>query len=279
MSAHAPMNLAASKKMISPCERIKILNASVDNISMHDLVHNFREGMLLTLHVDMIMKLQKDREFYNILPEFDIITCDSQFMVFALKFLGRPVKERVSGSDFFPRYYMHHKDDPSITIFLCGAKPGIAEIARDKINRKAGREIIVGTYSPSFDFDSKPDEIDRMIQMVNDSKASVLLVGLGGGRQEKFIVKYRDKFEHVRSFLPLGGTIDYEAQTLPRPPAWVTDWGFEWLYRLLREPKQRWHRYIVHEPPFLYYVTLQKLGLYRNPFAKPASRDQFSSTK
>jgi exopolysaccharide biosynthesis WecB/TagA/CpsF family protein len=279
MSAHTPMNSVAPKAIVSPRERIQILNASVDNISMDDLVHNFREGMLLTLHVDMIMKLQKDREFYNILPEFDIITCDSQFMVFALKFLGRPVKERVSGSDFFPRYYMHHKDDSSVTIFLCGAKPGIAEIARDKINRKAGREIIVGTYSPSFDFDHKPEEIDHMIQMVNDSKATVLLVGLGGGRQEKFIVKYRGRFEHVRTFLPLGGTIDYEAQTLPRPPAWVTNWGFEWLYRLLREPRQRWHRYIVHEPPFLYCIALEKLGLYRNPFAKSASGDQFSSTK
>lgn len=273
------MITAAPTNDASPCERIQILNAKVDNISMDDLVRNFREGMLLTLHVDMIMKLQKDREFYNILPEFDVITCDSQIMSFALKFLGRPVKERVSGSDFFPHYYMYHKDDPSVTIFLCGAKPGVAEIAREKINKKVGREIIVGTYSPSFDFDRKPEEIDRMIQMVNDSRASVLLAGLGGGRQEKFIVKYRDRFEHIRTFLPLGGTIDYEAQTLPRPPAWITDLGFEWLYRLLREPRQRWYRYIVHEPPFLYYVTLQKLGLYKDPFAGPASRDQYSSTK
>lgn len=272
-----PTNAAITAKHASPYERIRILNAEVDNISMDELIHDFREGMLLTLHVDMIMKLQKDRDFYNILPEFDIITCDSQFMAFALKFLGRPVKERVSGSDYFPRYYMHHRNDPSVTIFLCGAKPGIAEIARQKINQKVGREIVVGTYSPSFDFDNKPDEIDRMIQMVNDSKATALLVGLGGGRQEKFLVKYRDRFKHVRTFLPLGGTIDYEAQTLPRPPAWVTNWGLEWLYRLLREPRQRWHRYIVHEPPFLYYVALQKLGLYRNPFVAPTGNNRSSS--
>ena len=269
----------ASKKDDPPYERIRFLNAEVDNISMDELVHNFREGMLLTLHVDMLMKLQKDREFYNILPEFDVITCDSQIMVFASKFLGHPVKERVSGSDFFPRYYMHHKDDPSVTIFLCGAGPGIAEIARGKINQKVGREIIVGTYSPSLDFDKNPEEIDHMIQLINASKASVLLVGLGGGRQEKFFVKYRNRFEHVRTFLPLGGTIDYEAQTLPRPPTWITDWGFEWLYRLLREPKQRWHRYVVHEPPVLYYLMLQKLGLYKNPFAGPQSQDRASPAK
>ena len=76
-----------------------------------------------------------------------------------------------------------------------------------------------------------------MVSMINESRATVLVVGLGAGRQEKFIVRYRDRFPHVKTFLPLGGTIDYEAGTLARPAPWVTDAGFEWLYRLLREPQ------------------------------------------
>jgi UDP-N-acetyl-D-mannosaminuronic acid transferase (WecB/TagA/CpsF family) len=71
----------------------------------------------------------------------------------------------------------------------------------------------------------------------------------------------------VRTFLPLGGTIDYEADALPRPSPWITNWGFEWLCRLLREPKQRWHRYLVHEPPVIPLLLRQHLGLYHNPFA------------
>jgi exopolysaccharide biosynthesis WecB/TagA/CpsF family protein len=249
-------------------EQINILNAVVDNISMDELVNDFDEGLLLTLHVDMLMKLQKDQEFYDILPEFDIITCDSQILYFATKFLGTPAKERVSGSDYFPKYYMKHKDNKDVTIFLCGGAPGIAEIAQENVNKKVGREIIVGTYSPPFDFDNSQEEIDKVINSINDSGATVLLVGLGGGRQEKFIVKYRDRFKHVKTFLPLGGTIDYEAATFKRPPAWVTEGGLEWLYRLLKEPKQRWHRYIVHEPPALYYLLAQKLGFYKNPFSR-----------
>jgi len=62
------------------------------------------------------------------------------------------------------------------------------------------------------------------------------------------------------------GTIDYEAGTLNRPAPWVTNWGLEWLYRLVREPRQRWHRYLVHQPPVLYHLARQRLGLYRNPF-------------
>jgi exopolysaccharide biosynthesis WecB/TagA/CpsF family protein len=109
--------------------------------------------------------------------------------------------------------------------------------------------------------------IDEMIAKINDSGATVLLVGLGAGRQETFIVRYRERMPHVRTFLPLGGTIDYEAQTLRRPAPWVTNAGLEWLYRLVSEPRQRWRRYLLHQPPALYQLSRQRLGLYRNPFA------------
>ncbi len=258
-------------------QRVRLLNVDVDNITMDELVDSFREGLLLTLHVDMIMKLQKDREFYEILPHFDVITCDSQILVVAAKMLGTPFKERVSGSDFFPRFYARHKSDPGVTMFICGGGPGVAEIARKNINAKAGREMIIATDSPPKDYDTKPGEIERMIARINESKANVLLVGLGAGRQEKFIVRYRDRFPYVKAFLPLGGTIDYEAGTLARPPAWITDAGFEWLYRVVREPRQRWHRYFVHQPPVLYLLARQKFGRYRNPFASRLSSPGISA--
>ena len=250
-----------------PYKQVPMLNAYVHDISMDELVRDFDEGLLLTLHVDMAMKLQQDPEFHAIIDQFDVITCDSQIMYFATKFLGTPVQERVSGSDYFPRFYMHHKDNPDMTVFMLGGKPGIAELAQKNVNAKVGREFIVGTYAPSFDFENTPGEIDAMIDAVNASGATALLVGLGGGRQEKFIIRYRDRMPGIKLWLPLGGTIDYESGTFQRPPKWITEWGFEWLYRLAKEPRARFHRYVVHEPPFLWAVLKQRLGWYRDPFA------------
>ena len=159
-----------------------------------------------------------------------------------------------------------------MTVFLCGGKPGVAEEAARRINEKAGRRFIVGADSPPLDFDTRPGEVDRMIRKINDSGATALLVGLGAGRQEKFMVLNRHRFPNVRTFLPLGGTIDYEAGALPRPPAWLTNLGLEWLYRLLREPRQRWRRYIVHQPPVLWLLLKQMLGRYRNPFQDKGDR-------
>ncbi|MEL6952841.1 MAG: WecB/TagA/CpsF family glycosyltransferase [Pseudomonadota bacterium] len=247
--------------------KVPMLNAWVHDVSMDDVVKNFRHGTMLTLHVDMIMKLQQDREFYDLLDKFDVITCDSQIMYFATKWLGTPVQERVSGSDYFPKFYTHYKDDPSVTVFLLGGKPGIAELAAKNVNEKVGREMIVGTYAPSFNFEEEEGEIDRMIEAINASGATVGLVGLGGGRQEKWIMKYRDRMPNVTLWLPLGGTIDYESGTFDRPPSWITEGGFEWLYRLVKEPRARFHRYVIHEPPFLWAILKQKLGWYRDPFA------------
>ncbi len=248
-------------------KRVRLLNVEVDDVTMDELVGSFREGLLLTVHVDMIMKLQRDRSFYDLVRHFDVITCDSQILFEAARLLGTPLRERVSGSDFFPRFYARHAKDPSVTIFICGGGPGVAERARANVNAKVGREMVVGTDSPPRDYDERPGEIERMIARINESRASALVVGLGAGRQEKFIVHHRDRMPHVRTFLPLGGTIDYEANTLERPSPWITNAGLEWLYRLVREPRQRWHRYLVHQPPVLYLLAQQRFGQYRNPFA------------
>lgn len=246
--------------------KIRLLNVDIDNLTMQELLEQFSRGLLLTLHVDMIMKLQKQRDFYDIISQFDVVTCDSQILVAAARLLGTPFKERVSGSDFFPLYCEKYKTDPEVRIFLCGGGPGIAEIAAKNINARYGRELVVGTDSPAFDFDRNPQETERMIKKINDSGATVLVVGLGAGRQEKFMVGNRGRLPLVHTYLPLGGTIDYEAATLKRPAPWITNAGLEWLYRLLSEPKQRWHRYLVHQPPVLYLLAKQMLGLYKNPF-------------
>jgi N-acetylglucosaminyldiphosphoundecaprenol N-acetyl-beta-D-mannosaminyltransferase len=247
--------------------KVRLLNVDVDDVSMVELVETFRRGVLLTLHVDMIMKLQKDREFYELLPKFDVVTCDSQILTVAARLLGTPLKERVSGSDYFPLFYRRYKDDPSVKVYICGGAPGVGEIARRNVNAKVGREMVVGTCSPSKDYEKHPDEIERVLADINASGATVLMIGLGAGRQEKFIFRYRDRLPGVELYLPLGGTIDYEAESLKRPPAWITNIGLELLYRLVREPRQRWRRYIVHQPPFIYQFFRQRLGIYRNPFA------------
>jgi len=177
--------------------------------------------VLLTLHVDKIMKLQQDRKFYQLLPKFDIITCDSQILTITARLLGTPLKERVSGSDYFPRFCMRYRDDLSVTVFICGGAPGVAESAHRKINAKMGRQMVVGTKCHRVTMTADPEEIDQLIAQINRSGATVLLVGLGGGRQEKFqSLGVGDAGVAVVAAIR---TTEPEAPGAPLPRAWAAD--------------------------------------------------------
>ena len=127
------------------------------------------------------MKLPQDREFYQLLPKFDIITCDSQILTITARLLGTPLKERVSGSDYFPRFCMRYRDDLSVTVFICGGAPGVDESAHRKINAKMGRQMVVGTNAPLRDYDRRPRR-DRSTDCANQSIRSHCAAGGTRGR-------------------------------------------------------------------------------------------------
>jgi N-acetylglucosaminyldiphosphoundecaprenol N-acetyl-beta-D-mannosaminyltransferase len=245
--------------------QVRILNVSLDNLSTAELLENLKEGIVFTPNVDHLVKLQRDRDFFETYHHADFRVCDSQILLYASRFLGTPLKEKVSGSDLFPAFYQFHRHNKDITIFLLGAAHGVAACARDKINHKVGREMVVGAHSPSFGFEKNDQECLEIIETINRSRATVLAVGAGAPKQENWIRKYKDHFPHVKIFLAIGATIDFEAGSIKRSPKWMSKMGIEWLFRIYSDPKRLWKRYLVEDLPFFWLVIQQKLGLYRPP--------------
>ena len=123
-----------------------------------------------------------------------------------------------------------------------GAAEGVAKRAQEKINAKVGREMIIESYSPSFGFEKDEVECQRIVTRINESGATVLAIGVGAPKQEKWIAKYRNQLKNVKVFLAIGATIDFEAGEKKRSPQWMSDLGIEWLYRLFSEPGRMWKR-------------------------------------
>lgn len=246
--------------------KCKILNVEIENISQKELLESLHKGVLITPNVDHLVKLQKDREFYDVYQKAEWVVCDSKILYALSKLMKNPLPEAIPGSSFFTAYYMYHKDDPNCSIFLLGAAEGIAEKARKNINDKVGREIVVGAHSPSYGFEKNEAECEELIRIVNESGANVVLVGVGAPKQEKWIMKYRDRMPDVDVFMALGATIDFEAGTLARAPKAWQKCGMEWLYRVIKEPKRLFRRYFVDDMKFFYYFLKQLFGTYKNPF-------------
>ncbi|MDP8962460.1 MAG: WecB/TagA/CpsF family glycosyltransferase, partial [Cyanobacteriota bacterium] len=184
--------------------RVKILNISIDNLSESELLKKLNSGSVFTPNVDHLMKLQDDAEFLKAYDCANYKLCDSKILFYISRILGTPLKEKISGSDLFPAFYEYHKNNEDIKIFLLGAREGVALEAQKKINSKIGRPIIVGTHSPSFGFEKDEEECSKMIELINQSGATVLAVGVGAPKQEKFICKYKDKLPNIKIFLAIG---------------------------------------------------------------------------
>jgi exopolysaccharide biosynthesis WecB/TagA/CpsF family protein len=129
---------------------------------------------------------------------------------------------------------------------LLGAAEGVAQRAAENLRKKYKGLNVVGTYSPSFGFQDKKDEIELIIKTINDTKPDILAVGLGAPKQEKFIFKYKEKLR-VPVSMAIGATIDFEAGNIKRAPIWMQKTGLEWFYRLCKEPKRMFKRYIIDD--------------------------------
>lgn len=242
------------------------LNTNIQVITQHELLKELKKGVVITPNVDHLVKLQKDKEFYEVYKKAEWVICDSKILYMLSKLLKTPLPEAIPGSSFFTAFYEYHQNDPNCKIFLLGAAEGIAIKAMERINQKVGRNIVVGAHSPSYGFEKKPEECEKLVHMINESGANVLLVGVGAPKQEKWIMKYRNEMPGIDIFMGLGATIDFEAGTLKRAPILWQKIGMEWLYRCLKEPKRLFKRYFVDDMQFFYYFTKQLLGVYKNPF-------------
>lgn len=257
-------------------DKIRLLNIDALCITQDELLNGLDNnikglggnGILITPNLDHMVKLQSDEEFYRCYREAEWVVCDSKILWICSKLLPKSFPEPIPGSSFFPKFYLHNRNNKECKVFLLGAMEGVAKKAMTQINNKVGSNIIVGAHSPSFGFENKPEELKEIFKIINASCANVVLVGVGAPKQEKFICNYREYMPQVKVWMALGATIDFEAGNIKRAPHFFQKFALEWLYRMYCEPKRMFKRYIMDDIKFFLYLAKFKLGTYKNPFDK-----------
>ncbi len=249
-----------------PTKSIQVLNVGINNLTQEELLTLLDKGVLVTLNVDHIMLCQKNEEFLKNTAKAEYSVCDSRVLHLISKMLKRSLKEAIPGANFFPAYCDYHAKDENVRIFLLGAKEGVAEIAKRKINKRIGREMVVGVYSPPFGFEKDEEECSRIVDILKQSTANVVVVGLGNPKQTNWIYKYKDRLPEIDLFMALGATIDFEAGTTKRAPKMMQEMRMEWFFRFLQEPRRLFKRYFVDDMKFFYYFAQQLLGIYKDPW-------------
>lgn len=230
----------------------ELLGLRVDNMTCRELLNQVEERIgkrsasyIVFVNSDVAVKAEKDKELHRIIHEADFAMVDGKPLVWIAKAHGKPLKEKVSGSDFVPAL-CREAAERGWSVFLLGGERGVPEEAAGRLKSCFPPLHIVGMYSPPRGFERDKEEVRRIKEIVLKAAPDILVVCFGCPKQEKFI------YEHYREYgayisICAGATVDFLAGRVKRCPRWMSDVGLEWFYRFMKEPRRLFKRYFIDD--------------------------------
>lgn len=241
-------------------KKVDILGIPIDNITMKEALAAVKAFLsedkvhaIYTPNSEIMMSAIQDNSLKEILKEGDMLIPDGAGVVLASKILGHKLAKRVAGFDLVNNIF---KMSPGmkLSLFLLGAKPGVAEEAAINIINRFKDVQIAGWHHGYF----SEEEEDEIIDKINSSGAEILLVALGAPKQEKWIHKNKRLLHKVKICIGVGGSIDILAGKASLAPPFFREHGLEWLYRLYKEPRR--FRRMLNIPKFLLLALYSRLS-------------------
>lgn len=235
-----------------PLNRMRFMNTYLDNVTRNEAIAHIEKCInerrichVITPNVDQIVRIETDSYFREICEHAELLLADGHPLLWIAKWYGKPIKEKICGSDLVPEL-CSLAARKGYRVFLLGAADGVARNAAEKLKQKYPGLVIAGVFSPSYRFEDNQAEIDKINNLLFESKADLLFVGLGVPKQDIFIFENMKKYQIPMSF-SVGATIDFIAGVQKRAPKWMSHIGLEWFYRLLKNPKRMIKRYIIND--------------------------------
>jgi len=235
--------------------RIKLFGCYIDNLTMDEVLRKIdgfirsgRPHQNVVVNANKIVLALKDRQLRDIINNCDLIGVDGVPLIWASRILGSPLKERINGTDLMERL-IERAHQKKYSLYLLGARQ---EIVCNVVKKYQGLypDLKIAGFRNGY---WKPEEEEAIVDAVRDSGADILFIGFGSPRKEVFLRKYLERMR-VPFVMGVGGSFDAVAGSTRRAPLWMQRNGLEWLFRLMREPRRLWKRYLVGNSIFIYIV-------------------------
>lgn len=246
-------------------ERVDVLGVGVDRVSVEELqgevlaLSRTRDtALVLNANVHCINLSYRYTWLREMLDGAAVVFCDGAGVVLGARVLGRPALCRITYADWMWRLAGFAASE-GLSLFFLGGRPGVAERAAGRLRERYPALEISGVQHGHVDLAPGSPENEELLERVNAASPDVLVVGLGMPLQEWWL---RENRTRLRAGVALtgGAVFDYLSGDLRRGPRVLTDHGFEWLARLLVEPRRLWRRYLLGNPLFLARVLGQRLS-------------------
>ena len=216
--------------------------------ALNDFLHDGRSHQVVTVNVDFARLAQADVDFRAILNRADLAVADGMPIVWLSRLRRMALPARISGIDLLEESCrLAARND--VAIYLLGAAPGVAESAGRALSSRHPGLRIAATVSPPFGRWS-PAEEASMVEGIRAAGRCVLFVAFGAPRQDRFIAAHIDEIDAPIA-MGVGCALDVIAGARRRAPGWAQRSGFEWLWRLLQEPRRLARRYLLQDLPLM----------------------------
>lgn len=190
-----------------------------------------------------------DPGFRDSMLAADFLTPDGIGVVYASRILGGKLRRRITGMDVFLGVTGAQEEQGGGSCFFLGSTEETLAKIREQMEKTFPHVRIAGTHSPPFKPAFSEDDNQAMIDAINEAAPDVLWVGLTAPKQEKWIWQHQEQLQ-VNFAGPIGAAFDFFVGNIERVSPFWQDLGFEWLPRLLQEPKRLWQRSLVSAPKF-----------------------------
>ncbi|NVM20235.1 MAG: WecB/TagA/CpsF family glycosyltransferase [Desulfobacterales bacterium] len=226
--------------------------AALDAKGLFDRIIEFvaddKSHKVMYVNAHCMVVSQRDERYRKILGHAHLVYADGMSLVWGAKLSGHYLPGRLTAADFMPAFFNLFAEK-GLRIFFLGARPGVAEAAAESLRQNNPKLKIVGAHDGYF----QPQEHGKIIEKINRTNPHILMVGMGVPYQEKWIEEHFGRI-NARVIWGVGALFDFLSGRLPRGPQWLLDNGFEWLCRLLAEPRRLCQRYLVGNLLFMWYV-------------------------
>ncbi len=236
--------------------RVDFIGIPLDNISMSETLEKIDYAISskkqihhCVINAGKVVKMKNDKLLKESVVSSDIINADGMSVVWAARFLGYKLKERVAGIDLMENLVKlaHEKN---YSCFFLGAQQEVVEKLVNDYSIKYSNNIIAGYRNGYF---NKKDE-KEIIKNLKDSNANLLFVAITSPKKEIFLNKYKKELKNINLIMGVGGSFDVISGSVKRAPLLMQKIGLEWFYRFIQEPSRMWKRYLIGNLQFVIII-------------------------
>lgn len=245
---------------------VSLFGLQIDNVTLQQasssLIKTAVDGLrrqVFFVNAHCVNVAARDKGYFNVLHAADTLYADGSGLRMAGKVFGQPLKDNVNGTDLFP-LLCRDAAAAGVKIALLGAGPGVAGRCAEQMKKRYPDLGVVWTHHGYL----QELDTERLISSLNDSGAAMLFVAMGVPNQELWITRNASKLT-TPVLIGVGALFDFYSGEVSRAPVFMRKLGFEWVYRLMIEPRRMFVRYIMGNPLFiLRMLTLRLIDMLKS---------------